>query len=169
MARTGRYNRFGVGLVSVALAALGWLLIASPGSAAGPALTIDILSATPKTVTASPVTGEFLSVKPGLPPESTDRLATGPTPMIGTNTNCSVGRACWHPRTSPYPNQAFYGAPGAVTGPWSHRGDYESGDYTVRGCWTYQGNHTCASAPIGPHSYLSLGGATVTGNSFRIY
>ena len=121
----------------------------------------DPLSAVPKTVVLDPSTGTVESVTAGEPAAVVDAV----TPAIASSTYCGPGDGCYYTPTvnSTYHDRSFYGTPGTFSGSWPRRDAWQTGNYTASVCW--QGG---CSQFFGPNTYLTFGGALVTGTSFTI-
>ncbi|MEN3537093.1 hypothetical protein AAH991_18410 [Microbispora sp. ZYX-F-249] len=115
-------------------------------------------SGSPKTIAVDPRTAKVLSVTEG----------GMVTPMISQNNICNSGDFCYYSGQVPYANQGFYGSAGTKTGSWPYRSAFNTGNYTGRGCWTYQGASPC-SGPWSPNTYITFSGARVTGTSVTLY
>lgn len=165
-------KRLLLGLLTGAVLALA--SIAPEGAAAGAAGTVAntdtsgsysaalLASATPKTVVLDPATGAMLAVTLGEPASLSSML----TPDISSGTNCGPGDGCYYTPVldGTYHDRSFYGSPGTFTGDWPRRNAWDTGSYTASACW--QG---ACSQRYGPYTYLTFGGALVTGTSFTIH
>ena len=145
--------------------------IASTAIAQAPSMPNGLLaSSTPKTVVLNPTTGAVVSVTAGEP--SSVASPTEPaaelslSPDISSGTDCAAGDGCYYTPTvnSTYHDRSFYGSAGTFTGDWPQRNAWDSGDYTAYVCWT----GGCSADWVGPHTYVTFGGSTVTGTSFTI-
>jgi len=136
-----------------------------------PAQAQLLASAVPKTVVVSAATGRVLSVSATAPTFALPGLDTAPgapvdpSPGVSGGTDCTPEDGCYYtPDVSGiYHDRSFYGSPGTFTGYWPDRNAWDSGSYSAYACW-----ESACSQWVGPYTYVTFGGALVTGTSFTI-
>lgn len=148
-------------LPALTAAASGDMLI--PTAPSPPGAAALLASATPKTVVLEPATGAVVAVEASQPTAAGTEF--GAVAAISGDTTCRPGDGCYYTPTvnSTYHDRSFYGSPGTFTGNWPRRSAWDTGSYTAYACW--QG---ACSQWFGPNTYLTFGGALVTGTSFTI-
>lgn len=82
-------------------------------------------------------------------------------------TSCPSGAGCFR-APSPYVLYGFTGSGAAVSGSWSNRTSYTTGNHSVQVCWTPDHIKTVCGGVDGPNTSVALTG-TVTGTSWRNY
>lgn len=150
---------FGPAVLTADASGGGLIPIAPPPLGAASLLA----SRTPKTVVLDPATGAVVGVDVNQPAVGGSQFAA--VAAISGDTTCRPGDGCYYTPTvnSIYHDRSFYGSPGTFTGNWPRRSAWDTGSYRAYACW--QG---ACSQWFGPNTYLTFGGALVTGTSFTI-
>lgn len=67
-------------------------------------------------------------------------------PMTAFPNDCSGGRACWYPWSTPVISYGFSG-PGVTTGAWSYRGHFYTNMWPATHCWEIPNtfNRSCSN------------------------
>lgn len=149
--------------LSVSGVALSAGLFIAPSVWAGAANAPGLLSSIPKTVVLNPETGQVISVTAGISPTAGGDASPDISHRNNVCQTTSPVDFCYYGE-SPYANQGFYGSAGTWSNTWYERYAYETGAYSGYVCWK---TNIC-SPTLGPNTYATFDGSTVTGTSVTI-
>lgn len=121
-------------------------------------LTAFLESDQPKEITVDTATGDVLTVTDAVVPQIAPR---------GVQKLCTKSTACLVASATPYANYSFTGK-GAHKGSWTNRKKFQTGPYTAKAWYLYNGTNVGMGPKMGPNSEVTMNGP-VTAVQVTIY